>query len=69
MTIAEAIKEYRKIHGLTQSDLAIRIERTERCVRMYEAGFIKPSLKVLEQIFNTPVDECIINGLINKGVI
>lgn len=69
MTIAEAIKEYRKLHGLTQSDLAIRINRTVRCVRMYETGFTTPSVRVLEQIFNNPIDEIIINGLINKGVI
>lgn len=69
MTIAEAIKEYRKLHGLTQSDLSIRINRTVRCVRMYETGFITPSVSVLEQIFNTPVDELITKALTEKGVI
>ncbi|MFW2490995.1 helix-turn-helix domain-containing protein [Clostridium chromiireducens] len=69
MTIAEAIKEYRKLHGLTQSDLAIRINRTIRCVRLYEAGSITPSISVLEKIFNIPFDEFITNELINKGVI
>ena len=69
MTIAEAIKEYRKVHGLTQSDLAIRINRTIRCVRMYESGFITPSISVLEQIFNTPFDELITKSLADKGVI
>lgn len=69
MTIAEAIKEYRKLHGLTQSDLAIRINRTIRCVRMYESGFITPSIGVLEQIFNTPFDELVTKSLADKGVI
>ncbi|AQR98139.1 helix-turn-helix domain-containing protein [Clostridium saccharoperbutylacetonicum] len=69
MTIAEAIKEYRKLHGLTQSDLAIRINRTIRCVRMYETGFIIPSINVLEQIFNIPFDELITKELAEKGVI
>lgn len=69
MTIAEAIKEYRKLHGLTQSDLAIRINRTIRCVRMYETGFITPSISVLEQIFNIPFDELITKALTDKGAI
>lgn len=69
MMIAEAIKEYRKLHGLTQSDLAIKIDRSIRCVRMYESGFITPSVKVLEKIFNTSVNEVVVNGLIEKGVI
>lgn len=69
MTIAEAIRIYRHQHGLTQSDLAIRINRTERCVRMYEMGDITPSIKVLEVIFNTPVRDFIVNGLLEKGVI
>jgi transcriptional regulator with XRE-family HTH domain len=69
MTVAEAIKEYRKLHGLTQSDLAIRINRTIRCVRMYETGFVTPSISVLEQIFNTPFDDLITKALTEKGVI
>jgi transcriptional regulator with XRE-family HTH domain len=69
VTIAEAIKEYRKLHGLTQSDLAIRINRTIRCVRMYESGHITPSISVLEQIFNIPFDKLITKELAEKGVI
>lgn len=69
MTIAKAIKNYRYSQGLTQSDLAVKINRSVRCVKRYEKGDTIPSIKILSEIFNISVDEVLAKGLIGKGVI
>lgn len=69
MTIAKAIKNYRNSQGLTQLDLAIKIDRSVRCVKRYEKGDTVPNGKILEKIFDTPFDDVVIKGLLEKGVI
>lgn len=69
MTIAEAIKKYRFSQGLTQIDLAIKIDRSVRCVKRYEKGDTIPKGEVLEKIFDTPFHDVVIRGLAEKGVI
>jgi len=69
LNIAEAIKRYRLKQGLTQLDLAIRLDKSTRCIKRYEKGDTIPSVKVLSEIFNISVDEVIAKGLIRKGII
>lgn len=69
MNIARAIKLYRLKQGLTQVDLAIKINKSTRCIKRYEKGDTTPSVKVLSEIFNISIDEVIAKGLIRKGTI
>lgn len=57
------------MQGLTQLDLAIRINKSTRCIMRYRKGDTIPSIKVLSEIFNISVDEVIAKGLIGKGII
>lgn len=63
MTIAKAIKEYRNSQGMTQTDLAIKINKTVRMVKRYEKGDTIPPIKVLEQIFDKSIHKIIYNGV------
>lgn len=69
MDIARAIKRYRLSQGLTQEDLAVKINKTTRTIQRYESGQIMPNMKVIDQIFNINV-ECIISNeiLAERGV-
>ena len=69
MNIARAIKSYRLKQGLTQLDLAIKIDKCTRCIKRYEKGDTIPSVKVLSEIFSISIDEVIAKGLIGKGII
>jgi ribosome-binding protein aMBF1 (putative translation factor) len=69
LNIARAIKSYRLKQGLTQLDLAIKIDKSTRCIKRYEKGDTIPSVKVLSEIFNISIDEVIAKGLIGKGII
>lgn len=69
LTIAETIKQYRLQQGLTQLDLAIKTDRSVRCIKRYEKGDTTPSLKILSEIFNVSVEEVIAKGLEGKGLI
>lgn len=46
------LRAIRKEHGLTQKQLAEKIGSTERGVRRYEAGDIKPGLEVILSILD-----------------
>lgn len=59
MDIAEAIRTYRISHGLTQVQLAERINKSVRMIRHYESGKVTPSIQVLEEIFNISLHEYI----------
>lgn len=64
------IKKYRKISGLTQSELADKLNISTRTVQKYESGEITPPLdkfKEIAQIFNISINELI--GLDNKAEI
>lgn len=50
MQIGEKIRSYRKLRGLTQKELAQKINKTESSVRKYEKGLIDIPLNVLESI-------------------
>lgn len=65
MTIAKAIKMYRKKQGLTQSDLAIRANRTVRTIRRYESGEVLPTIDILEKIFiNASIQRILYDNLV-----
>lgn len=66
MSIAVAIKKYRLNQGLTQLDLAMKINRTVRCVQRYEKGDTTPSVKIINEIFNIKVEDVISNELVEK---
>ena len=66
MRIAEIIKRYRLNQGLTQLDLAMKINRTVRCVQRYEKGDITPSVKIINKIFNINLEDVISSELIDK---
>ncbi|NFL41780.1 helix-turn-helix transcriptional regulator [Clostridium botulinum] len=63
MTIADAIREYRENQGITQSDLAIKINKTVRMIKRYEKGDTIPSLRVLGKIFDKSIHEIIYQGI------
>ena len=50
MSIAKAIKRYRLSQGLTQLDLAIKINKTVRSIQRYEKGDILPPIDVISEI-------------------
>lgn len=63
--LCERIAELRNTFGLTQSDLAKRLEVTRSAVNAWEMGFATPQLKniiEMSKIFNTTVD-----GLLNTS--
>ena len=54
------IKELREKHGLTQEDLALRVDVTRQTVLFLEKGKYNPSLRLahkIAQVFNLKVDE------------
>lgn len=60
MNIGEKIKDYRKKAGLTQKQLAEKINRKEITIRKYESGEREPRISVIEDIckaLNIPIDE------------
>lgn len=60
MNIGEKIKDYRKKAGLTQKQLAEKIDRKEITIRKYESGEREPRISVIEDIckaLNIPIDE------------
>ena len=69
LSIAEAIKKYRLNQGLTQLEMAVKINRSVRCIKRYEKGDTIPNIKILSEIFNMSVGEVISKGLKGKGII
>ena len=64
-TLCERIAELRKTFGVTQTELAKRLEVTRSAVNAWEMGFATPQLKhivEMSKIFNTTVD-----GLLNTS--
>ena len=63
--LCERIAELRKTFGITQTELAKRLEVTRSAVNAWEMGFATPQLKhivEMSKIFNTTVD-----GLLNTS--
>ena len=50
MKLNENIKKYRKINGLTQSELAKKLNVTIRTIQNYESGNREPSIFTLNKI-------------------
>lgn len=50
MKLNENIKKYRKINGLTQSELAKKLNVTTRTIQNYESGNREPSFDMLVRI-------------------
>lgn len=65
MTVAEAIKAYRIKQGLTQVQLAKRVNKSVRMIRHYESGTTIPPIPVLENIFNISLHEHIYKLIVN----
>ena len=64
-TLCERIAELRKTFGVSQTELAKRLEVTRSAVNAWEMGFATPQLKhivEMSKIFNTTVD-----GLLNTS--
>ena len=62
MNIGNNIKKYRKIKGLTQIQLAEKINKSESIIRKYEANNVKPNIEMLNKIsdaLNVSVSELI----------
>ena len=60
MNIGEKIKKYRKEAGLTQKQLAEKINRKEITIRKYESGEREPRISIINDIceaLNIPIDE------------
>ena len=58
--IANNLKKFRKEAGLTQIELAKKINKSESTIRKYEAGTVRPSLETLIQlsdIYKVDVEE------------
>lgn len=66
MNIGNAIKVYRSKQGLTQEDLAIKLNKSTRTIQRYESGQIMPSIKVIDKIFNIKVECILTNELLEK---
>ncbi|NOW86753.1 transcriptional regulator with XRE-family HTH domain [Clostridium beijerinckii] len=66
MTIGNAIKLYRASQGLTQCDLAVKLNKTSRTIQKYECGQIVPNIKIINEIFNIKIEEIISNELLEK---
>ena len=63
--LCERIAELRNTFGITQTELAKRLEVTRSAVNAWEMGFATPQLKhivEMSKIFNTTVD-----GLLNTS--
>lgn len=59
MNIGEKIKDYRKKAGLTQKQLAEKINRKEITIRKYESGEREPRISIIEDIceaLDIPID-------------
>jgi len=52
MTFSTRLKQLRLDHGLTQPQLAITINITDRTLRNYESGKMEPTLSVITAIAN-----------------
>lgn len=50
MNIGKKIKEYRKKMGLTQKELAEKINKSEVTIRKYETGQREPKMDVIQEI-------------------
>ena len=50
MTLGERIQRFRKSSGLTQKQLAEKIEKTYSSVQKYELGIAEPPISVLQKI-------------------
>lgn len=50
MDIKDRIKALRKNHGMTQSQLAVELDVTLRCVQNYESGSRYPRRGIIEKI-------------------
>lgn len=66
MTLGKAIKLYRASQGLTQCDLATKLNKTSRTIQKYEGGQIVPSIRIINEIFNINVENIISNELLEK---
>ncbi|NMF06555.1 helix-turn-helix transcriptional regulator [Clostridium beijerinckii] len=66
MNIGNAIKVYRDKQGLTQEDLAMKLNKSTRTIQRYESGQTMPSMKVIDKIFNIRVEYILTNELLEK---
>ncbi|WP_044781321.1 helix-turn-helix domain-containing protein, partial [Streptococcus suis] len=58
--IGQKIKDFRKLAGMTQTDLAQRLETTKQTISRYEKGDRKPgqdTLFELTDIFKVSIDD------------
>lgn len=52
MNIGDNIKKFRLQKGMTQKELADKIDRSLRMLQKYESGDVEPSIEVLNEIAN-----------------
>lgn len=67
--LADRIRRYRRNHGLTQTDLAQRLNVAQNTVACYESGKRRPGLKslfALAQMMGCTVDELMKEGFADE---
>ena len=70
MDFSQRLRELRKERGLTQEELAKKLELAKSSISMYENGKRKPSFEVLEMFadfFNVNLDTLYGTSPINNG--
>lgn len=50
MNIGDNIKKYRKLKGLTQTDLSKLIEKSVSTIQKYESNSVKPDINIIKNI-------------------
>ena len=63
--LCDNIRKYRKINGMSQDELAERLEVTRQSISLWETGQTQPSLEnivALSKLFNVSTDELLTGG-------
>lgn len=63
--ISEKIKEYRKLRGLSQVEIAKRLHVSQNTVSSWETGRTEPNMGVIERL--SQIFECRKSDLIGEG--
>lgn len=68
MTFGAKLKELRQNNGLTQSELAIKLDTSKSNISKYESNSIEPNIKTLlliSKYFQIPIDELLAEETMN----
>ena len=62
MTAGELLREARRRHGLTQSQLAARARTSQAAISRIERGLVSPSVATLESLLALMNEELVLNA-------